>query len=170
MTTQNAIDWPEEYLPGTGDNFVSNEVTVAGATAANVWRHLVGTSEWDGCYDNVADISFPQGGGPELKDDLVLSFGTFGFPPLDAHVVEFASPVEGVPGRLSWTAKQDGTLEERLDVLHARPVEDLPGGRVRILIQEARIGHPAAAPAGERPTPMLDGHQAWLDGLASASK
>ncbi|MFE7930238.1 SRPBCC domain-containing protein [Streptomyces sp. NPDC057456] len=169
MTTQNAIDWPEKYLPGTGDNFVSNEVIVQGLTAAKVWRFLIDTSEWEGYYDNVADISFPQGGGPELKDGLVFGFGTFGFPPLDALVVEFQAPADGVPGRLSWTARQDGTPEERLDVLHAWLVEDLPGGRVRILTQETQLGQPAAALAGERPNPMLNGHQAWLDGLVGAA-
>ncbi|MFD9322534.1 hypothetical protein ACFWDQ_33625 [Streptomyces sp. NPDC060053] len=56
-------------------------------------------------------------------------------------------------------------------MLHAWLVEDLPGGRVRILTQETQIGQPAAALAGERPNPMLNGHQAWLDGLvAVASK
>ncbi|NUO45034.1 MAG: SRPBCC domain-containing protein [Streptomyces sp.] len=169
MTTQNAINWPAKYLPGTGDNFVSNEVIVQGITAAQVWHYLTDTSEWEGYYDNVADISFPQGGGPELGDDLVFSFGTFGFPPLAAHVVEFRAPAVGVPGRLSWTAKQDGTPEERLDVLHAWLVEDLDGGRVRILTQETQIGQPAAALANERPNPMLNGHQAWLDGLVSAA-
>ncbi|MFJ8110928.1 SRPBCC domain-containing protein [Streptomyces sp. NPDC096132] len=169
MTTQNAINWPEKYLPGTGDNFVSNEVIVKGLTAPRVWHFLTDTSEWEGYYDNVADISFPQGGGPRLADDLVFSFGTFGFPPLDAHVVEFQAPGEGVPGRLSWTAKQDGEPEERLDVLHAWLVEDLPGGRVRILTQETQLGQPAAALANERPNPMLNGHQAWLDGLVSAA-
>ncbi|MFF3850218.1 SRPBCC domain-containing protein [Streptomyces sp. NPDC002328] len=123
MTTQNAIDWPEKYLPGTRDNFVSNEVIVQGLTAARVWSYLVDTSEWEGYYDNVADISFPNGGGPE----------------------------------------------ERLDVLHAWLVEDLPGGRVRILTQETQLGEPAAALANERSNPMLDGHQAWLDGLVRAA-
>jgi hypothetical protein len=75
-------------------------------------------------------------------------------------VVEFQAPAEGVPGRLSWTAKQDGTPEERLDVLQAWLVEDLPGGRVRVLTQETQIGQPAAAVAGERPDPLLNGHQA----------
>ncbi|GGM95235.1 SRPBCC domain-containing protein [Streptomyces fuscichromogenes] len=169
MTTQNAINWPAKYLPGTGDNFVSNEVIVQGLTAARVWHYLVDTSEWEGYYDNVADISFPVAGGPVLKDDQDFSFGTFGFPPLDARVVEFQAPADGVPGRLSWTAKQDGKPEERLDVLHAWLVEDLPGGRVRILTQETQIGEPAAALAGERPNPMLNGHQAWLDGLVRAA-
>ncbi|MGI5427285.1 SRPBCC domain-containing protein [Streptomyces sp. CA-179760] len=169
MTTQNAIDWPREYLPGTGDNFVSNEVIVEGLTAAQVWHFLTDTSTWEGYYDNVADISFPNGDGPGLKDGLDFGFGTFGFPPLDARVVRFQAPAEGVPGRLSWTAKQDGTPEERLDVLHAWLVEDLPGGRVRILTQETQIGRPAAALAAERPNPMLNGHQAWLDGLVGAA-
>ncbi|MEU9454104.1 SRPBCC family protein [Streptomyces sp. NPDC048277] len=169
MTTQNAINWPEKYLPGTGDNFVSNEVVVEGVTAARVWHYLTDTSTWESYYDNVADISFPQGGGPRLKDDQVFSFGTFGFPPLDAHVVEYREPADGSPGRLSWTAEQDGGPQERLDVLHAWLVEDLPGGRVRVLTQETQIGAPAAALAQERPNPMLNGHQAWLDGLIRAA-
>ncbi|MFE0677253.1 SRPBCC family protein [Streptomyces sp. NPDC058867] len=170
MTTQNAINWPEKYLPGTGDNFVSNEVIVKGVTAARVWPFLTDTATWESYYDNVADISFPGGGGPALHDGADFRFGTFGFPPLDAHVVEFQEPADGVPGRLSWTARQDGTPAERLDVLHAWLVEDLPGGRVRILTQETQLGEPAAALAEERPNPMLNGHQAWLDGLIRAAR
>ncbi|MFF9779464.1 hypothetical protein ACF1HJ_38200 [Streptomyces sp. NPDC013978] len=78
-------------------------------------------------------------------------------------------PAEGVPGRLSWTAKQDGKPDEQLDVLHAWLLEDLPGGRVRALTQETQIGQPAAALAAERPHPMLNGHQAWLYGLIRAA-
>ncbi|MET9969689.1 SRPBCC domain-containing protein [Streptomyces sp. NPDC006356] len=125
-----------------------------------VWHYLTDTSTWESYYDNVADISFPNGGGPELKEDIVFSFGTFGFPPLDAHVVELQAPADGVPGRLSWTAKQDGKPEEQLDVMHAWLVEDLPGGRVRILTQETHVGQPAAALAKQLPNPMLNGHQA----------
>ncbi|MFF5140224.1 hypothetical protein ACFY6U_10920 [Streptomyces sp. NPDC013157] len=54
-------------------------------------------------------------------------------------------------------------------MLHAWLVEDLPGGRVRILTQETRIGEPAAALANERPNSMLNGHQARLDGLVRAA-
>ncbi|WP_063730473.1 hypothetical protein [Streptomyces sp. RTd22] len=57
----------------------------------------------------------------------------------------------------------------RLDVLHAWLVEDLPGGRVRVLTQETQIGQPAAEVAGQTPNPMLNGHQAWLDGLVRAA-
>lgn len=169
MTVQNAINWPEKYLPGTGDNFVSNEVIVRGITAARIWHYLTDTSTWESYYDNVAGISFPEQGGPVLTGGLVFSFGTFGFPPLAAHVVEFQAPDDGAPGRLSWTAKQDGRPRERLDVLHAWLVEDLPGGRVRILTQETQIGEPAADLARQIPNPMLNGHQSWLDGLVRAA-
>ncbi|MFE6175226.1 SRPBCC domain-containing protein [Streptomyces sp. NPDC056464] len=169
MSTQNAINWPEKYLPGTGDNFVSNEVIVRGLTAAGIWHFLTDTSTWESYYDNVAGISFPRGGGPALEADLVFGFGTFGFPPLAARVVEFRAPAPGTPGRLSWTAGQDGPPEERLDVLHAWLVEDLPGDRVRILTQETQIGRPAAELARQLPNPMLNGHQAWLDGLVTAA-
>ncbi|MFD9511415.1 hypothetical protein [Streptomyces mirabilis] len=48
-------------------------------------------------------------------------------------------------------------------------MEDLPGGRVRGLTQETQIGRPAVALATERPNPMLNGDQAWLDGLIGAA-
>ncbi|NHT16092.1 SRPBCC domain-containing protein [Cellulomonas sp. IC4_254] len=169
MTTQSAITWPDRYLPGTGDNFVSNEVVVRGLAAADVWPFLTDTARWRSYYDNVDGISFPSGGGPVLTDGLEFRFGTFGFPPLEARVVELVPPAAGTAGRLSWTARQDGEPQDRLDVLHAWLVEDLPGGRVRILTQETQIGAPAAALAAERPNPMLNGHQAWLDGLVAAS-
>ncbi|WP_030917646.1 polyketide cyclase [Streptosporangium amethystogenes] len=170
MASQSAINWPDKYLPGTTDNFVSNEIIVRGIGVAQVWPYLVDTSKWTTYYDNVSDITFPDGDGPELADGTRFSFATFGFPPLDAQVVEFEPPTEGKTARLSWTARQDGPPEEQLDVLHAWLLEDLPGDRVRILTQESQIGKPAAALARQTPNPMLNGHQAWLDGLAKAAK
>jgi hypothetical protein len=49
---------------------------------------------------------------------------------------------------------------------HAWLIEDLPGGRVRILTQETQIGNPAKELARTNPNPMLNRHQEWLDGLA----
>jgi hypothetical protein len=40
------IVWPERYTPGTTDNYVSNEIIVAGLTAADVWPYLNNTSAW----------------------------------------------------------------------------------------------------------------------------
>ena len=33
----NEINWPQEYLPGTTDNFASNEVIVKDLTATDVF-------------------------------------------------------------------------------------------------------------------------------------
>jgi hypothetical protein len=172
MSTQNAIDWPDEYLPGTGDNLVSDEVIVKGVTVAGVWPYLVDASTGESYYDTVCDLSFPDGDGdgPVPADGVRFGFGTFGLPPLDARVVRFQAPGAGVPGRLSWTALQEGGPDERLDVLHAWLVEDLPGGRVRVLTRESRFGKPAADLAGQTPTPMLNGHETWLDGLLRAAR
>jgi hypothetical protein len=169
---QNAINWPEKYLPGTGDNFVSNEVIVQGVTAARVWRFLTDTSTWESYNGNITAVTFPEGGGPVLKDGVVFTFDPVGVPAVrtqHAQVVEYQAPADGVPGRLSWTARQDGGPEERLEVLHAWLVEDLPGGRVRVLTQETQLGRPAAELARQLPNPMLNGHQAWLDGLIRAA-
>ncbi|WP_415953331.1 SRPBCC domain-containing protein [Streptomyces sp. KLOTTS4A1] len=168
--TQNAIHWPEKYLPGTTDNFVSNEVIVQGLSYKDIWPLLADASKWTSYYDNATDPTFPDGGGPLLTQGTAFSFGTFGFPPLSAEVVEYAEPGDASPGRLSWTAKQDGSPEEKLDVQHCWLVEDLPGGRVRILTQESQIGKPAADLATQLPNPMLNGHQSWLDGVVRAAK
>ena len=170
VTVQNSIRWPERYLPGAVDNFVSNEVVVSGLSAEAAWRLLVDTSTWESYYDNVSDISFPEHDGPELRDGIRFTFRSFGFPPIDAHVVEFQPPAHDRPGRLSWTGLLEGGPAERAEALHAWLVEDLPGGRGRILTQETQIGEPARALAAIRPNPVLNGHQDWLEGLVEAAR
>ncbi|WP_159574238.1 SRPBCC domain-containing protein [Curtobacterium sp. 18060] len=165
MTTD--ITWPERYTPGTTDNFVSNEVIVAGLSAADVWPLLIDTRVWPTYYDNVTDIEVP---GDVLTDGLRFKFATFGFPPLQAEVLEAAAPTNDTAGRLGWRAWQDGDADTSLDVYHAWIVEDLPSGRVRVLTQESQVGKPAADLAGKRPNPMLNGHQDWLDGLVRAAR
>lgn len=166
---QNAIHWPQHYLPGTTDNFVSNEVIVKGLSSRDIWPLLADTSTWTSYYDNASDPAFPDGDGPLLGPGRVFDFATFGFPALHAQVVEYAEPNAAGPGRLSWTARQEGGPAEKLDVLHCWLVEDLPADRVRILTQESQIGEPAAQLAAQRPSPLLIGHQAWLDGLVAAA-
>ncbi|MEV6614693.1 hypothetical protein AB0N31_12645 [Streptomyces sp. NPDC051051] len=40
---------------------------------------------------------------------------------------------------------------------------------MRVPTQETRAGAPAAAPAGQRPDPVPNGHQTWLEGLVRAA-
>ena len=162
----NEISWPERYIPGTTDNYVSNETIVRGLSAADVWPYLDDTSTWPSYYDNAPDVSFPDGTGPELRQGTRFRFATFDFPPLEAEVMEYVPPADSGPVRLSWRAWQETDGETVLDVYHAWLVEDLDGDRVRILTQESQLGQAARELAQQHPNPMLNGHQDWVDGLA----
>lgn len=70
-----------------------------------------------------------------------------GFPVLTCPVEEYQEPegkVGGKPGRIAWSAELDGEPEEKVSVYHAWLIEDVEGGRVRILTQESQNGKPAA--------------------------
>ena len=162
------IIWPAGHVPGFTDNFCSNEVIVAGLATVDVWPFLNVPSRWPGYYANAAGIRFHDGKGPELAPGVRFFFSTFGFP-VEAQVVEHVPPVEGQPARVAWHG-WSGDGADRLDVHHAWLIEDLAGGRVRILTQETQNGAPARELARTRPDPMLNGHQAWLDGLVAASR
>jgi hypothetical protein len=165
----HAIHWPEGYLPGTTDNFVSNEIIVPGLTAAAVWPYLATATAWPTYYENAADIVFHDVPGPLLAPDARFSFTTFGFL-VEGKVIEFVPPTGGAPARIAWRGWVEGEGEARLDVHHAWLLEDLPGDRVRILTQETQNGGPARELAATLPNPMLNAHQAWLEGLARAAR
>jgi hypothetical protein len=172
--SSNGIDmsdilWPAGYVPGFTDNYCSNEVIVAGLTAAEVWPLLATPAHWPGYYANSANPRFYDCKGPQLEAGVRFYFETFGFP-VESQVVECVPPVAGQPARLAWHgwAGEPGAAD-RLDVHHAWLIEDLSGGRVRILTQETQNGEPAKALAKTRPNPMINGHQDWLDGLVAAA-
>lgn len=167
---QNAILWPQGFVPGTTDNYCSNEVIVAGLTAAEIWPLLVTPALWPTYYANSANPRFHDGRGPVLADGDRFYFETFGFP-VEAQCKECVAPVAGQPGRVAWHgwAGEPGAAD-RLDVHHAWLVEDLDAHRVRILTQETQKGAPAAELARARPNPMINGHQDWLDGLVAAAR
>jgi len=161
----NEIKWPEGYLPGTTDNYASNEIIVKGITAKDVFYNLIDTSIWTTYYENASDINFHNTPGTILAADTKFSFKTFGFP-IEAEVVEFVPPMNGEPGRLAWHGWAEGDEEHRLDVIHAWLLEDLSEERVRILTQESQIGKPAKELFESKPDIMNHGHQDWIKGLA----
>ena len=81
------ILWPAGFVPGFTDNHVSNEVIVAGLTAAEIWPFLALPSRWPEYYANAADVEIHDGKGPELSLGDSFFFRTFGFP-VPARVVE----------------------------------------------------------------------------------
>lgn len=166
----HSIVWPKGYVPGYADNYVSNEMIIKDLSIDAVWENLVNTSVWDKYYSNMADVEFYNEKGPYLKEASRFKFKTFGFP-IEAEITEFVPPFDGEPGRIAWHGWNEvDNQNERLDVIHAWLIEDLPGNRVRILTQETQNGKPAIELANTRPNLMLNGHQAWLDGLVEFSK
>ena len=161
----NEINWPHEYLPGTTDNFASNEIIVKGITAKDVFDNLIDTSIWTTYYKNASDIEFYNTKGTKLEADTRFKFKTFGFP-IEAQVVEFEAPAEDKPGRLAWHGWAEGDADHRLDVIHAWLLEDLSENRVRILTQESQKGKPAKDLFNTDPDIMNQGHQDWIKGLA----
>lgn len=167
-TTTNDIMWPDQYVPGTTDNYVSNEIIVAGLTAPDVWPFINNTSVWPTYYSNASEIRFHDGTGPELSRGARFRFTTFGFP-VEAEVTEHEPPTNGKPARVAWHGWVEGDADKRLDVHHAWLLESLPGERVQILTQETQIGKPSRELARIKPNPMLNDHQKWIDGLANAA-
>lgn len=166
---QNSINWPTEYLPGTTDNYCSNEVIVTGLTTDEVWPYLSNPFYWPKYYHNSSDIEFIDKNDSEFYEGVRFRFKTFGFP-IEAQITEYVPSISGLPARLAWHGWAEGDAETRLDVIHAWLIENLSEGRVRILTQESQIGKPALELAKTKPNPMINGHQDWLEGLVMAAK
>lgn len=165
----NSIVWQKDYIPGYTDNFVSNEMIIKNLSLNAVWENLINTSVWDKYYSNMADVEFYNQEDFYLKEGSRFKFKTFGFP-IEAQIIEFIPSFDGEPARIAWHGWNEvENPDERLDVVHAWLIEELAGNRVRILTQETQNGEPAKQLAKTRPNPMLNGHQAWLDGLISYS-
>lgn len=165
----NEIIWPEAYLPGNADNYVSNEMIVSNLNVHSVWHLLNNPLLWPDYYNNASDIHFYDNSGPQLKLGTRFRFTTFGFL-VEAEVVEYVPPSASSPARIAWHGWVEGNASQRLDVHHAWLFEALVGNRLRLLTQETQIGQPAIDLAGTRPNPMLNAHQAWLDGLIDRAK
>lgn len=136
MASQPSIVIPNEYSPGTTDNFVSNEIIAHSISAEQIWAQLADISQWTSYYKNCANISLPAE-GPQLEKGRVFKFSTFGFPPLTCTVRESVAPRgKRAEARLAWESR----TPEGLAIYHAWLVQDLEGGRVRVLTQESQIG------------------------------
>lgn len=100
----NEINWPVEYLPGTTDNFASNEVIVKDLKAVDVWPYLTHATVWEKYYSNSSDAQYKEEGKDELYPNAPFFFKTFGFP-IDAEIVEFEAPKNGI-ARIAWMVGQ----------------------------------------------------------------
>lgn len=120
--------FPQGYIPGESDNFCSNEVLVKGVQLENAWELLINPHQWTSYYANSANIQY---GKTHLALGEQFYFETFGFP-VYAEVVELVEPRDGQAGRVAWHGWA-GKGETHLDVHYAWLLEELDGGRIRIL-------------------------------------
>ncbi|MDO6574904.1 hypothetical protein ACUXOR_001104 [Staphylococcus pasteuri] len=162
----NEIKWPEKWLPGTTDNFASNEIIVKDLSFDNVIESLLNTSKWENYYSNSSDIYMYNQDSPVLKQNTRFKFKTFGFD-IEAEVEECM--VEDNIARIAWHGWNNATGDEFLDFYHAWLIEKLSHNRLRILTQESQIGKPAKDMASDNTYPMINGHQEWITTLANFS-
>ncbi|AAU38011.1 polyketide cyclase [[Mannheimia] succiniciproducens] len=170
MTTysQPAIIWPEKYTPGETDNYASNEVIIKDLSVLDVWEYLIDTKAWPTYYNNAENIVVGDGSQTKLAANATFVFDTFGFH-VSSKVEEFELSNDGNLARLAWSGTF-GEGDEFSDVYHAWLIENLPNNRVRILTEESQIGKLPQQLAQTLPNPMINGHQAWLVGLANSAK
>ncbi len=166
--SQPAIIWPEKYTPGETDNYVSNEVIIKGLSVADVLPYLADTKAWGTYYHNAENIVVGDGSTTQLSAGANFVFDTFGFH-VTCKVEEFDISEDGNLVRLAWSGTF-GEGEDFSDVYHAWILENLPNNRVRVLTEESQIGKLAKGLAETVPNPMVNGHQAWLDGLTKAAR
>lgn len=164
----NVIIWPKDYIPETSDNYVSNEIIVANLSTLDIWPFLNNPLVWPTYYHNVSEIRSYNRTGPQLFLGARFRFTTFGLP-VEAEVTEYEPPVDENPARIAWHGWATIAPGSRLDVHHAWLLENLPQGRCRILTQATQNGKLARKLAQTKPNLMLNAHQEWLNGLASAA-
>ena len=77
---QNSIIWPEGYLPGTTDNFCSNEVIVSGLKTSDIWPLLANPFEWPKYYHNSSELTDLSKCGQQRKKEQKSSLGSDAVP------------------------------------------------------------------------------------------
>lgn len=162
------INWPDEYLPGCTDFFVSNETIVAGVGAVQTWPFLADTTHWPTVYAELGQILFHDGGGPELRMGTRFQF-VVGGTLVQAEINEYVVPTDRKPGRLAWHGWVEKDGQKLLDAHCGWLIDDLSGGRVRVLWQESLIGDLVKELAKQRPNPALTSHQDWVEGITAAA-
>ncbi|MFJ5162370.1 SRPBCC domain-containing protein [Pantoea sp. NPDC088449] len=163
------INWPDLYLPGKTDFFVSNETIISGVLTDNAWTFLADTRRWHEAYSELSGIEIHDESDPVLSKGTRFSFNISGLT-VQAEVTESQAPSPGVAGRLSWHGWVETGGTTIVDAWCAWIIEDLHSERTRILWQESLLGKPAKEMSRQKPNPALLSHQDWVDGIAHAAR
>ncbi len=102
---QSAIVWPEEYLPGTTDNFASNEIIVSGLTAAQRRSSMTPRCGRAITVTLPISISMTAAARPQRQRPLQLQHLRL---PIEAQITEYVPPVAGQAARVAGTVGRRG--------------------------------------------------------------
>lgn len=163
----NEIRWPEMFTPGMTDHFVSVEKILAGMNAAQIWPLIGRPTVWPQFHPRIAEVSFGQGEGVDLAPGSRFVF-RIGDVVVNAELAVLDAPTPHRPAQIAWIGRVNAGTENAVTAYFAWLIEDLEGGRVRVLAQESLLGKPALAMAGMRPDPVLNAHHDWLMNLVAA--
>lgn len=159
----NAINWPKEFLPGKTDNFTSNEKIMKGLTSKEIFLFLEDTSLWSQYNKNIVDIKMVNQKTTKLNGLSQFHYNILGIS-LEASVIEYIPPEKNIEGRISWFASNNNK-DNKIEFIHCWLVENLDGGRVRILTQESQKGQLAINFAQSHPNIIVNFNQDWIDSI-----
>ena len=159
-----AINWPKEFLPGTTDNFTSNEVIIKDLSTKDIWIFLEDASLWSSYYKNIVDVKMKNQKSFRLNGLTKFNYTILGLN-LEAIMLEYIPPEKNNEGRISWYAFLDDDKDKRIDIVHCWLIENLDGGRVRILSQTSQKGIPAINFKNSHPNIIVNFNQDWIDNL-----
>ena len=149
-----AIRWPEKYLPAKTHVFASNELVIP-ATPEVIWAWLIRAEQWPAWYPNSRNIHFRSISGPDLRDRARFAWTTFG-------IRVFSKVLEFEPGaRLAWESQGMG-----VHAYHTWLLTPRPNGSTHVLTQETQVGWLARLIGKFIPTRVQDQHRIWLEALS----
>lgn len=168
-----SIQWPDQYLPGTTDCYVSNQTVVKGVPVANVWKALLDPLLYPKFYKDIKEASFVDKSqkvlGPDSK--FLLRFDLGGkIVTIHCEIIEFVAPEQGKVGRITWHGLINGDNGPLLNFVQAFLVESLAGDRTRLSSGLSLIGIPGKEACEAEPNPLLVGRQQWIDSIMAWAK
>ncbi len=146
--------WADDVRPDRSPIATVNALDIH-APAEAIWAQLVRAEAWPDFYENARKVVVHGPSAPDLAEDVVFTWVTFGLPV--RTVVEVFEP----PHALSWRGQ-----EPYGRAVHTWQITPIEGG-CRVTTEEVQAGLvPWLARWYLRPG-LLRWHQRWLEGLAS---
>jgi hypothetical protein len=131
---------------------------VTAASSEHVWRWLCRASVWPQWYSNCAWLNFPDGDGPDLKQNTHFVWKTFGVTVRSAVLV--FDPMR----EIGWDAYATG-----LHAFHGWLIEPLDHGGCRIVTEETQSGPLVWIGRWYLHRALLREHQNWLKSLSNVA-